>query len=1064
MTTWNTEQQLAIDARNYNVVVGASAGAGKTTVLIARLVKLVMEDEVSIDQILAMTFTEAAANEMKKRLTVELQKLIEDSSISEQQRVRLKEQIGLLQNAKISTIHSFCLSILQNYYYMIGLPLERVNTILDSAQGSLLQKEAMQEALDWALKEANESTYISLLQQFDQMPTAKKGLIQAIDKLATLATTKPNPSKWLEEVKLQNMNIKSMKDVDPSILSMYFQSLALYASTIQENCDNLYEYMLGHEKGEGYLGTLKIKVDHCTIMMKALEEQDYTTFQNAVMVIAKNTLKAKPRGDEQYPIYADIIKACEDELVKVLFDEEQYIEDYQLLEPLTDLLFQLVKRYLEGYKRKKEEVKAIDFADMEHYSLEILKVNDGVIAKKYRDSFYEIMVDEFQDSNDVQDELVCLIKKENNVFRVGDIKQSIYGFRYAKPDLMRGMIQNKGEYDQVLFLAKNYRSKKTIIDFNNHLFDKLMNIKGFDSSYDDNDSVKDGIPKQQENCKPIEFHAINKKAIDPDNYITSDDLKADYIVNQILEKKVNENKDWKDFVVLVRSNAKKEVLRKAFIKNSIPCFIDVKSGFYQSSAVQLILSSLALLVNPSNEIALCSLANSTFIEKGFNELVAMKLEDSSFYRTLQEEQEPFILLLNQLRKQLQTIRLPDLISTLYNYSSFYHERTNDQEKINLDLLFQKAIQYESQELHGVENFLRYIEQIKDEQTAEAIPIGFDADVVRVMSIHQSKGLQFPVVFLWSTSRMAQIEFKDALILDETLGIGFKCTHMKEQYTTPTLTRLAIEYKKNKEELEEEMRILYVATTRAQNEMIIVDIVDDLDKLRKPLTQLRIFDRKGYSSWILGAFSDLNPELFSATSIIEMWTHPKIETTKEDRTSFIMKEKEDHKISILTPSTQKVSARNKILNFEKTNYGFMIGTKMHEMCEVLPIPPWSEEQILEVASQINFKIKPAQIQQLLQLGTNSFYNELHQNTVYKEYDFMCKYKNEYINGIIDVLFVGEELTIVDFKSDAHIDEETLISNYKEQLYVYKKALQSIYKEKKISTYLYSFSLHKFIKIM
>lgn len=1064
MPNWNTEQQLAIDARNYNVVVGASAGAGKTTVLIARLVKLVMEDEVSIDQILAMTFTEAAANEMKKRLTVELQKLIHDISINEQQRVRLKEQIGLLQNAKISTIHSFCLSILQNYYYMIGLPLERVNTILDSAQGSLLQKEAMQEALDWALQEADESTYISLLQQFDQMPTAKKGLLQAIDKLATLATTKPNPSLWLEQIQLQNMNIKSMKDVDPSILSMYFQSLAIFATTLQENCNNLYEYMLGHENAEGYLTTLKIKVDHCTLMMKALEEQEYTTFQNAVMVIAKNTLKAKPRGDEEYPIYAEIIKECEDELLKVLFDEEEYFKDYKLLEPLTALLFQLVKHYLEGYKRKKEEVKAIDFADMEHYSLDILKVNNGVIAKKYRDSFYEIMVDEFQDSNDVQDELVRLIKKENNVFRVGDIKQSIYGFRYAKPDLMKGMIKNKGDYDQVLFLAKNYRSKKTIIDFNNHLFDKLMNIKGFDSSYDENDSVKDGIPKQQENCKPIEFHAINKKVIDPDNYITSDDLKADYIVNQIFEKKIREDKDWKDFVVLVRSNAKKEVLRRAFIKNSIPCFIDVKSGFYQSSAVQLVLSSLALIVNSSNDIALCSLANSTFIEKGFTELVAMKLEDSSYYSTLQEEQEPFILLLNQLRRQLQTIRLPDLISTLYNYDSFYHERTNDQEKINLDLLFQKAIQFESQELQGVENFLRYIEQIKDEQTAEAIPIGFDADVVRVMSIHQSKGLQFPVVFLWSTSRMAQIEFKDALILDETLGIGFKCTHMQEQYTTPTLTRLAIEYKKNKEELEEEMRILYVATTRAQNEMIIVDIVDDLDKLRKPLSQLRIFERKGYSSWILGAFSDLNPELFTAISIIEMWTHPKIETIKNSSTSFKMKVKEEHKISILTPSTQKVSARNKILNFEKTNYGFMIGTKMHEMCEVLPIPSWTEEQILEVASQIRFNIKPAQIQQLLQLGNNPFYKELHLGTVYKEYDFMCKYKNEYINGIIDVLFVEEELTIVDFKSDAHIDEESLISNYKEQLYVYKKALQSIYKEKKINTYLYSFSLHKFLEII
>lgn len=1059
MTKWNPEQLKAIEARNLNVLVSASAGAGKTTVLVERLVRLVIEDGVSIDQILAMTFTEAAANEMKKRLNVQL--LLQYETTSDLQlKQRLKDQIGLLQNAKISTIHSFCLSILQNYYYIIGLPVTRVNTILDNAQTALYQNEALEQILHQeALRK--DPIYLSLMQLFDAMPSKNTNLANAIRKIADMANTKADPLLWIEKQRM-GYAITSTKDLPLEIHQYFFQSLALYAVPLHENIILLRDYMSSHPKAESYLETLQTKARLSEQMIEALEANQYDLFQKALLTCAKNPLKAKPRNDDTYANYADPIKNCEATLLKIVYDEDKFIHDYQALEPLVHKLLDLVIAYLQAYNDKKKAVEAIDFSDMEHYALEILRAEHGLIAHRYRDTFYEIMVDEFQDSNDVQDELVRLIKKENNVFRVGDIKQSIYGFRYAKPDLMRNLIAHASEHDTVLYLAHNYRSKASIIDFNNHLFTKIMNIPGLSSSYDANDAVKFGILSQQEQMKPIEFHGLQKKMIDPDNYIHSDDFKADYIANQILDKVQNEQRKWKDFVVLVRQNSKKEVLRKIFQRLQIPCFIDVKSGFYQSNAVQLILSSLQLLIDCHDEIAICALANSTLLQNGFTELSTYRQQDHPFYETLLEHQEPFIVFIDDLRTKVDQLRITDLINEILNFNQFYHTQTSDQEKTNIDLLFQKALQFESSEFHGLQNFLRYIDQIKDEQTAEAIPIGFDADVVRVMSIHQSKGLQFPVVYLWSSSRMSKVELKETLILDETLGLGFKYFNPTNRSVTPTLTRLAIEFKKDKEELEEEMRILYVATTRAQHEMHIVDIVDDLKEYQVPLNLLKIFERKGYTSWILGAFSELLPHLFIAKAISTPWQNQPIGKI-ESQQGFVIQPHSKDLYDVVTPSQQKVTARNPKLNFDKTNYGFVIGTAMHQMCEILPPPPWSEELILSYAKQIQFHIQPAQIHQLLTLGANPFYQSLFTQQVYKEYDFMTKDEHQYIHGVIDLLAVGDQVHIIDYKSDHDLSKKEFVTFYSKQLQTYQKALATIYPNLPIKAYLYSFSLHDFIEI-
>ncbi|MGL5541707.1 MAG: UvrD-helicase domain-containing protein [Erysipelotrichaceae bacterium] len=1064
MTKWNSEQTKAIETTNKNVLVSASAGAGKTTVLIARLVRIVMQERVGIDRILAMTFTEAAANEMKKRLNDALSKQYETCQ-EPQERVYLQEQLSLLQKANISTIHSFCLSIIQNYYYVIDLEPKRANTILDSAMTALYEKQAMAFVLKQCYEESHPD-FVALQRYFEPMPGNSDTLEQAIRTLATLANTKAEPFAWLDQMQRVYAPKSALSQLPEAIQSLFAQAILIQLPPYQKALQELHDFMLSYDPNKlDYLGIIDQKLQIANQLL-AQPAFDYTHFKEQWLQCVKLTLKSKPRGSgDTYKVLADIVKETEDALLADLFDERKFLHDFTLLYPIVTQLVTLTTQFMQAYDDIKKQEQVIDFSDMEHFALAILKAQDGWVASLYREQFYEIMVDEFQDSNDVQDELVSLIKKENNVFRVGDIKQSIYGFRYAKPDLMRSLIEQAGEQDEVIYLANNYRSKTAIIEFNNFLFDQLMNLDGFASSYSQYDAVKSGIPSQDLDQVPIHFHALNKKTIDPDNVRHSDEFKADYIVNHIITKKMTDSKArWKDFVVLVRSNNKKEVLRKQFERYHVPCFVDVKSGFFQSSAVQLCLSLLRLLINNQDAISLCAIVNSPLYPKGLEHLGYLRFQkETSYYHAMRQQEDPLILFLDDLRKQLDVLAIHEILNRIFDYEAFYHLFTNDQDKTNLDLLFQKAIHFE-QEGDGLDAFLAFIEQIQDEKTAEAIPIGFDADVVRVMSIHQSKGLQFPCVYLWSSSRMMKMENKEMMMVDEQLGLGLKCFDVENGTISKTLPRLAIEFKKDKEELEEEMRILYVATTRAQNEMHIVDLVEDLAPYEKPLTPSSIFARKGYTSWILGAFHQIQPHLFLRSTIDAPWKIQRLPASQTPNKALPITPKLHPTTQYLTPTKQKVTPLNPVLAFNKTQYGFVIGNAMHAMVERLPNEPWDEALIAQTANELRFNIAPAQVTQLLALSQNPLFQDLQKQEISKELDFMVKTQEGIINGVMDYVAVGEHVTLIDFKSDAHLSAAQLLQLYTPQLQSYGQALHYMYPTHTIKTYLYSFAHNAFIEVV
>lgn len=1069
MPKWNAMQQKAIQTKQKNILVSASAGSGKTTVLIARLMDLVIRDQVPIDAILAMTFTEAAANEMKKRLASELQQAFTQAGTKEE-KAYITKQLTSMQTAHISTIHSFCLSILQDYYYMINLNPQRISNIMDSANMLIYQKRALKKAFEHQYQK-NDTIFIELCQMFSTRPEHDTALEKTIMHLAALASSKPDPYKWLYSLGNTYYDMYHIEDMPKSMYDNFFEYLYVVLQQYKTSLIRIDEiFTLKYADQVKKHAIIKQKLDFLTPLYDALRKKCYESYRSAYIAIVHALIPPSPdKEDSEYTKLRKDILTQEDGILGLLFSESDFIKDMNQLHPYIEKLVELSVDYRMQYANLKAFHNVIDFDDMEHFALEILQTKQHQIANLYREQFVEIMVDEFQDSNDVQNKLVMLICKENNVFRVGDIKQSIYGFRHAKPQLMKSLMEHKTSKDEVIYLSNNYRSKKMIVDFNNELFKRLMNIEGFSCSYTKEDDVETGVASQLERNVPICFHAIFHNELKESEQITlsKNDIKASYIANQIIEQRKNEQRPWKDFVVLVRGNARKDDMKIMFDELQIPCFIDIKHGFYQSNAVQIVLSALKCIQYPHEDIPFVATLLSPFFQlttMDFANAKIAKKKHQSYYSYFKEHPCIGFETLQEFISDSHHCSLTDMLNKLYNLQDYYRLHTTVQEKTNLDLLFEKAIEFEETQASGILAFLNQIDQIKDAQTAEAIPIGSEADVVRVMSIHQSKGLQFPVVFLWSTDKQTPIEFKEYCLCDSDVGIAMKSMKLPERYIRTTIPRIAMEHKKNKEELEEEMRILYVATTRAQQQMHIVDCIVSLEPYKTPLSLSSVYGRKGYTAWILQSFLSNPSPLFVLKEVHTFWkneiqpqphlpVHQPLQTYSYSTPSIKMKTASLEKEEALPPFT-----------LEKQGDGLAYGTMMHKMIEFLSSPPWTKEDIMQVAKEHTIDLRPSDIKTLQALGKDPLYEKAHGTTTYHEFPFMVKVDNEILHGFIDFVSMEDtKITIIDFKTDALSNSQEFIARYSTQLELYKKAMTVVYPQTQITCYIYAFHLHQMIPL-
>ena len=1051
-TQFNPQQQEAIEALGQNVIVSASAGAGKTTVLIARLMKRILKDGVRIDEICAMTFTEAAASEMKIRLLEALNK-----EAAQNPSDFLLEQISLVETAHISTIHSFCLNIIKNYGYIIGFNPSRADNILSPAEAQLLQEEAMKTIINKHISE-DQSGMENLLNIFSSNPLNFASLEEALFQIARWAQEKKNPLQSMNEA-LSVYSSQSMEDLPLEAQRLFFKMHRDAFQSIIEFIQIMSD-RINIDQNPKKMETADTMAQHIHYLMELIDKIDARDFSFHKTILDVLDFKTPPLTDDE--VYT---QAREDLVVLI----RTLIEDYRPLDqeiqllndlyPNVKMLFEITQDYMSHLQDLKEEANVLDFSDFEIMALEILSINDHAISKILETQYKEIMVDEFQDTNEHQDEIIRLVSSGRNIFRVGDIKQSIYRFRGAKPQIMQSLIRSNESLN--LSLSFNYRSKEHIVAYNNHVFDHLMNLTD-GSSYEEHDHVNVGINTQKENSNPVEIHIIETEsdleedseqieasleagiAIDYERVIKSDQLSANHISQEILRHH-KEGYAFKDMVVLVRSHSHKLLLKDAFEKDGIPHFLNELSGFYNSKVVESVVSLLNY-ANNGNEFYLAQILHSPFFNFSLDHLAKIRLSDSSF-------KQGFETLFPQDFAALHTLIAPfktqDIVTTLQDiiaYNDVYSLKLSIQDKTNLDMLLEKAVLYQGNNTNTLSGFITFVNAFKTEKSSEASPLAHDSDVVTSMTIHQSKGLQFPLVFLFGLGSHAIPDHKKMIISDELLGIAMTNISLQFRDTYKNIYRKIMIYKQDNDEIEEVLRLLYVALTRAQNKMIIVDAVKEFKRRDINARLLRTHRRK------IDFLVPASPK----STLIKVISKDDITDKVEDfgfesHSDIAFKE-------VFTFESEPTTVRtiqNKELNLDDSSSSAMAyGTLIHQAIERLPNHLWSYEDLKSV--------DPALRKRLVQFNTHPKTLEFYKfNEFYHELSYIVSQNETIFNGIMDYVLVNDTtVALIDFKTD-NCDETELRNRYTEQLEGYKKALEIMYPELNLQSFIYSFHLDDFL---
>jgi ATP-dependent helicase/nuclease subunit A len=1091
--------------RNQNVLVSASAGAGKTTNLIERLLLRILNDRVPVTQIIAVTFAKDAAAELKEKLEKKLSELYLKTKDE-----FIYEQLSLLPQAQITTIHSFCLDMVRSYSYVLGLDPACAENILDETMKSEMMEMAFNEAINLYphnhLKGLEE-----LLAHFSSRPESTDDLKTSVYRLADKIKTLSDPQSWIDK-SLKALKSKKSDDLNPDLkswLHRYYQwsiddLLFIARSNLLRMSEEMAFYSQCVEEDQMIVDGIQIGlmdlIEALEILLTEMNDFNYTKFRNSVLNLPKNGFSSLPKAQE-YPDYDDTMKklvGAYREILVTLFEEEEWFKDHEELYLRSESLIELTQIYMNSYQKIKEKEKVIDFDDMEHFALDILRNKNFEVALDYQKKYIDILVDEYQDTNAIQDSIISLIAREDNVFRVGDVKQSIYRFRNAQPDLMAGRKKVQDDKNEVLFYDKNFRSSLPIVEFNNILFKRLMNQNNLKASYDNVDWVSIGrVEQQPKEGDGVELHLLidnepsveiiedeslpmNSSEESSEDYVPEEAIdngldekiielhpedlngaqsKAIYIANLIQDLRKNSDfKKYSDYTILVRTNGIKAILKEVFDQANIPNSISVKTGFFSSDAIQDVLLVIKFIIDPHDSINFIGLCLSDFVQMTEEHVANLKLHkdrDTNFFEALESSFPTKYANLKKFREDVSGKNLVEILRAIYGFNHYYDDHCTKQQRANLDLLFEKAQGFIKDNL-ALAEFLTLVKNIKDEESSEAIPFTKKDDVVKVMTIHQSKGLQFPVVIFWSADKAKTKDKDSAVLLDSDLGFALKTVKLPKRFTRKSPVRLAMDMKAIQDDVEEQVRLLYVALTRAERRLIIVD--------KKPTTHYpalnytSILNALGPTNWILLA---LKPnEGYKHIEVPSPTTLTQINPPVVEAQTLVITQKDESTIEFKTPSSKHTKFTHFKLNFD-TNIGANHGTLIHELFEKLPHQGVTEAMIKQLQSDIS----DSDLDAVMSFYKDQIYTELALGDIHHEYPFYALIENEVLHGYMDMVSFTDEATyLVDYKTDRVDSKETLLELYSDQLKDYTKVLKQMRPELPVRTYLYSLALKSFIPVI
>ena len=1013
MALWTEEQKAVIAHREGNLLVSAAAGSGKTAVLVEHVLSLILEENASLSSLVLMTFTEAAAEEMKERIKKRLEEHLQKGYDK-----RILREIALLPTANISTIHAFCKRLIEENY--AGLSIDAHFRIGDTGEMSLLQSDILEELLEEEY-ERKEESFLAFVDQFS-MGKKDKGIEELILKLYNLASAMPFPKAYLQgllEEDAFSRREKWEKDLYIDMKSRLENLSLLYEEALdlcrEPNGPIEYEERILEERDQCFALS---NTDSLEELVRGLENLSFGRLKSTKAEGKELVKSLRERGKKTLKAWQENYRLLPEELEEEVEEKGQK----RILE-----LVRLCLLFLERYQKEKEERAVLDFSDLEHFALKLLykdgedkaiegeaeieaeeeigvdaeieeeakieadveteykievgkdgaqeigrgkerSVRYSALADELAKSYREILVDEYQDSNLVQEYIVRALSQERfgrpNVFQVGDVKQSIYRFRMARPELFLEKYHDES-YPKI-FLRKNFRSDEGVLSAVNTLFFKIMKKDFGGIEYDLENSLFLGKLRTEEakqdessgenqgeedKAKSVEEHkeksegeapitgkqrrdqtellllelektastgkegdvgedskeesnsssnsatdsASNSSSDDASNSSSGKSLSKLELECKMIAAKVRELLEkgyaYKDMVILLRSphGVSREMV-DIFGKEGIPAYAELKTGYYSAVEVETILSFLAIIDNPRQDIPMAAVLRSplfSFTDEELGEIVLAKggLYEKPYDKTkenavnlslqaekalppaLEEKWQNFQGKLERYRRLSRSLRLHSLLSLIYEETDYYNYvralPLGEKRQANLDQLLEDAKQFEKGSYSGLFHFIRYIEKVKkqEQDQGEATVFSEKDDLLRIMSIHHSKGLQFKVVFLSQLHKtFNKMDSKAKMLMDAELGLAADYLDLETRIKYPSLHKIAIKEKGERESLGEELRVLYVAMTRAEEKLILTGICkneEDLIKKFPVQERLSLEDIRGatsYLAWILMAYS------------------------------------------------------------------------------------------------------------------------------------------------------------------------------------------------------------------
>lgn len=929
---WTDEQRQVMELRGRNLLVSAAAGSGKTAVLVERIIRKITDAErpVDIDQLLVVTFTNAAAAEMRERIGLAIGKALEEQPDS----VHLQRQQTLLHNAQITTIHSFCLFVIRNYFHRIEMDPDF--RVAEEGELKLLKSDVMDGVLQKYYEEADPQ-FLALSETIATGKTDQP-LKDTILKLFSFAMSYPWAEEWLEGCR-KPFHVESLEELEAlplaEALEDYLGNLAAqWARQMRQCC----QISLMEDGPNAYAALLQQEAE---AMEKIAGCRAYQEYYRHIRSLSFGRLPAlrKFAGDlakkERVQKLRNEVKASVKKISEQFFFQspEQMVADIKRSRPAADMLIEVTLAFGRAFSEKKREKNMLDFNDLEHFALRILVDEEthapSRTAEELRRNYEEIMIDEYQDSNNVQEAILRAVSAEaeggHNIFMVGDVKQSIYRFRMARPELFMEKYNTytlEESENQRVDLHKNFRSRPQVLETVNDIFSRIMCPDIGDIAYDEKaalfpgaafpegepgmfgarllviDSEEDKTEEKPYGVKDAQASGQELKAPELEARAVGTEIRR-MMEAQLVKEEGAGGQDglrplrYSDIVILLRSlGSWADTFVKVLGEMGIPVRAASGTGYFSALEVQTALNLLKILDNPRQDIPLAAVLASPIVGLTGEELAIIRVQfpEEEFFQAVmhympvgqgaepetegnagvsndagasgltgkpRQKLQSFLLLLQKYRRKISYTPIHQLLFEILEETGYqayvYALPGGEVKKANLEMLVEKAIAYENTSYRGLFHFIRYMEQLQKYEVDFPVADGDEAgagDVVRVMSIHRSKGLEFPIVFVSGLGRMFNNQdVRERVVLHPRLGIGMDAVDWKRRLRTPGLTRRLLARKAAMENTGEELRILYVALTRAKEKLILTGV---LKKAEEKLEELGIAVRTPEGASIIDA--------------------------------------------------------------------------------------------------------------------------------------------------------------------------------------------------------------------